>query len=407
MNPETNTELIQEKPLDSAELLVNQAEGINNFRADVRKARMGNLAVALGAVLEQRNVESEEELTNIVFSLETVNYVREAPRLVDQVSDSSRENFLRYEKSNGGLLKREPNLAEVKELTEHEALGQFELFLQNFIDTEKSDGGYQVELVDKAEGMLKSLTFIGEAELSEAAKGLGALWKNYLDGDSARQLCVLAQVSGSNHGAGVRKSDTFVRDRVLDTFTDEELKKYSGRLVTEMRHLKSEPHDTKVVMIDDWAISGSELRDGYATLELHCGRQFKKYKNQVEINLITACKDKVENGLAIYPFRPEQGAIPVKAYYVAHDAPSASEDKGIHVTGAHSSVDFEFENDIARMVNRAKERAVQNGTDPEVIKMPPLTNIVRAYRYEKPRYYTDGAVITRAPSSEILLLAGR
>lgn len=61
---------------------------------------------------------------------------------------------------------------------------------------------------------------------------------------------------------------------------------------------------------------------------------------------------------------------------MAHAAESSlSTRSGAHITGFHSSVDFDFENDIGAMVAESRS---QTG----VGTMPPLTNIVRPYRYD-------------------------
>jgi len=124
-------------------------------------------------------------------------------------------------------------------------------------------------------------------------------------------------------------------------------------------------------MLDDWTISGSQLKSASASVI----SDYPKYKDRIEIQLIAATEERIQEGLEVYS-KDDQWiynatSVPVNAYFAANAAPREYAPRsGAHITGAHCAVDFDFNNDVAEMARNLN------------INMPPATNIVRPYRWK-------------------------
>jgi hypothetical protein len=172
-------------------------------------------------------------------------------------------------------------------------------------------------------------------------------------------------------------------DRVIETFSDEDREKYAGRIVRGLKDVTADPKETKVVLLDDWTISGGQLKTAYHNLAFE--PEFKKLAKSVEINLLTASKGRIINGL---PTR-ERGMpnIPVRAYYQSHHSDNSRTPQEGRVSGSHSSVDYDFEIDINDMLTEMNTVSEANGQPAEL--MPPPTNIVRTYSYSPAKFVLD------------------
>jgi hypothetical protein len=320
-----------------------------------------------------------ETASKAVELLETQNFVAEAPKFADQLTDETRTNTFTYVKTGLAKWNDDPTKYEQQvTLTEHDGLVQ----LAEFLDTAAAElpNGSQ-RLIEQAKGIRENLTFIGSKEYQEAAAGLAELWKAHLDSDSALQLCVPTKIS---ERGGKRKSDIHLFENILSTFSDTELEQYSGRILTDMKDITEAPDHTKIILLDDWSISGTQAREAYH--DMQADPRFAEYRNSLEINLLVSSQDRLENGLKTNMWDPNSAVIPVKAYFKAHDAAATStREHKAHVTGIHSSVDFDFEQNIGDMVTALRHTAFQKtGTNVVDINMPPVTNIVREYRHAKP-----------------------
>ena len=320
-----------------------------------------------------------ETASKTVELLETQNFVAEAPKFADQLTDESRTNKFTYVKTGIAKWNEDPKKFEQQvTLTEHEGLVQ----LAEFLDTAAAELPDTAErLIEQAKGIRENLTFIGSKEYQEAAAGLAKLWKAHLDSDPALQLCIPAKIS---ERGGKRKSDVHLFENILSTFSDEELKQYSGRILTNIKDITEAPDHTKIILLDDWSISGSQAREAYS--DMSADPKFSEYRKSLEVNLLVSSQDRLENGLRTQIWDSNSFAVPVKAYFKAHDAASTStREHKAHVTGIHSSVDFDFEQMIGDMVTALRHDAFQKtGTDVAEINMPPVTNVVREYRHAKP-----------------------
>lgn len=313
---------------------------------------------------------------------ETQGFVRPSIDLADQILDVSRTNVLttgRYETplvSNLGIEKKESSK------TEQEAL----IGLHEFLKT----AGQNPDVVGEentaiAASMVDSLAFIGKEELDEASAGFAEYFKKQLDDDENLQIITYVgfQSGGVARDGKSRKSDGYILEKVVAHFSDDEIQRYGDRFTTDIQDA-SDAYRTKVVMLDDWAVSGTQLRQADSDLRYSLE---KDRIDETEACLVVASEDRIKNGLTTYGDKP----LKIKAYFkskdpkVKSDMASALTVEGDsypgYVTGAHSSSDFNFDRRIAHMVASATEAKEAGVEVPEVLlSMPGGTMIDRPYR---------------------------
>lgn len=260
------------------------------------------------------------------------------------------------------------------DLTESEVLRQLDTFLSGI----SALGDLNMSLVADAWYMRENLTFIGEKEYKEAAAGIAASWMTSLEADNdlqiyavAGEIAKLKNMSDKVVYKNQIKSDEYLLDNILANFTEGDWEKYGDRIIVDRDDIAKIPKEhLRVVLLDDWTISGLQLSIVYSSLS----RQYPELKDSIEAQLIVANEQRIKHGLEVDWLRDSEN-IPVKAYFLAHDSMEA--EQGVHITGYHSAVDFDFEITIKNMVNVARGLLGADGKD---IHMPPGTNIVRPYR---------------------------
>ena len=310
--------------------------------------------------------------------LELDRVVKVAPRLLEQIHESGRSNKVQYIAGATYALHTNTSHDDYRpsrsSMTEQKALQSLDHFLEGVVS--RSKGTWTGET---AASMRENLTFIGEKEYHEAVAGIAEYWKSQLNKNESLQiLAVAGEIAKSGNyknadGESQIKSDDFLLDHILSHFSEEDLEKYEGRLIIDARDITAtEAADLKVVLLDDWTISGSQLTEARNEFIY----QHPHLANSVEIQLIAGTEDRIKHGLRGYDDEGNITSTPIRSYFMAHAAESSlSTRSGAHITGFHSSVDFDFENDIGAMVAESRS---QTG----VGTMPPLTNIVRPYRYD-------------------------
>lgn len=332
---------------------IDRAEAEQKLLHEAREAALApsgiqGLARVLG--LEVEWVGSNADLDAAALLAER-HYVKEAPRLSDIVDDESRVMPFRYFVNYGNYAN----------MTEHDGLKQLDYFLDEFIDvtlTANPDPRMPLkaqniqDLRAQALSIRENLTFIGWPEYHEATKGIGARWKEFLDSDPDTQLCIIAEVGGFERYKifDDRKSDDVVREDVLLTFSDAELEHYGDRIVGSLDDISHPSDKTRIVMVDDWTISGRQMRELHKKVIMAhpVGREVAS-RGGVEINLITASDERIRQGLQLNPHKPKRGALPIYAYYKSHEAPAARYEGGSHVTGQHSAVNYDFYDTLVEM----------------------------------------------------------
>lgn len=328
--------------------------------------------------------ESDDVLDDrdIVASLEQYGVVKKPPKFIEQIVDESRDTAFSYvtpfsRPSPGRMNGIIPALA--GKTTENAGLRELHGMLNSFIGLKKSrvDGSTNkysktAELVGQASEMLENLTFIGQKEYSEAVRGLGLSWKAYLDADPGRQICLVTEMNKLDRYRGVRKSDTYMKDRILASFTDEELSRYSGRIVDNLDDLQADPQNARVIMIDDWTISGKGIRDTYQ-MKMKSDPKFREMAEagRVEINLLVSSEYQIKNGFHINPEDPKSKSLTVRSYYLSHADYDPKIASNAYITGLHCSVNYGFGEPVIGIAKLSK------GTR----RTPPmLTRIKPAYR---------------------------
>lgn len=308
--------------------------------------------------LDRHAQPSDEEIWQ---QFEREHCVKAAPILEEQAAQQTRTNeitYLELAHTVGTHTDNDTYLYDHRHTTEHEALATYVSMLKS-VNARRS----------QAQDMIDNLTFIGEAEYAEAVRGIATYWKHLLDSQPDLQLFVL---KGAISSKGRVKSDEYMFDRIVSHFSDEELARYKNRLIIRDSDIAQDnPEHLRVVLLDDWTISGSQLR--YAAHEFL--KQHPDSQACMEVCLIAASKERIALGLEEirgiqkgYSVEADI-SLPLKAYFMAHHARyTDSSARGVHITGAHSAVDYGFEEELDRIYGGSGKT------------MPPLANIVRPYR---------------------------
>jgi len=241
----------------------------------------------------------------VVERLESQGFAREAPRFTDQANDKTRDAAFRSTRSPS------------TRMTEYEGLNELARALLP-----------KVRKGDRlAKAFYEHLTFVGAREYDQSVKGLAAYWKSYLDADPANKLCIGALITGSEYtrNPNAIKSDVYVLDRILRQLfpTDEDYKKYSDRFfINDLSKidLDDEAH-YKMIFVDDQMLSGNQM--GWSMGRMIADDKWPKLKehmDRVEINLLVASHNQLQNGLRL-PGLSESGedeTIKIKGFIRAN-----------------------------------------------------------------------------------------
>jgi hypothetical protein len=359
-------------------------EGLDQPTESLRHEHLGAVAELVGdfavyQALAQKVQEDREAVrqsterikemraTEAVPKIETNGYAETAPRFEEQARDTSRSRVFMFNRLPMGV---DPEGWEQETMTESQGLKELSGFLDGYIeknDTEWSNAKGTI----LAEDMRENITFIGEREHSEAVRGLAATWKAYLRENPERMICVLTGSSESKKYPGQIKSDAHLRDEILKTFSEEELEEFSGRIVADIVDIRGrKPTDTRLILLDDWTISGQQIRRIYR--ELEHDPYFTPFRKSLEVNLVVASEERLEQGLQIYPEDPSSGSIKVKSYFKSHPGKGAKSDNKSYVSGLHSSVNYDFEDLLEDMI-------YEETAEGEAPKILALASIVRSY----------------------------
>lgn len=325
------------------------------------------------------DIEADLSQSEVARRMEVDRSVKSAPRFETQRRDLSRTNLITYlggQFDVRGAQTAAPEFtSERRVISEHEGLMQLYAFLSSVATSEYLPLG----MMNTADAMLKNLTFIGEKEYQEAAEGIATYWKSALNANSQLQiLAATGEIAGSNdkyiddQGRAQVKSDDYLLEAVLAHFTDDELELYAGRLIHDGADIvATQSENLKVVLLDDWTISGSQLMEARDAFMRRC----PGLAVSLEVQLLVADERRLAQGIGGNGVG--EPATTVRAYYIAHHS-AVNGEKETYMTGSHSSVDYGFEHAIRLMVT-ASQRRRGAASEPRVT-MPPLTNIVRPYR---------------------------
>lgn len=270
--------------------------------------------------------------------------MQSAPLFSDQIQDKARTAPVFYGRG--------------RVQAEYNALQELWQFLEQITKHPMVGSSTQRE----AEHMMERLTFIGQPEYDRAVSAIAGQWKGWME--EGEQVCVItghiapgdADYWDSRTQAPEVKSDEYTLERVLWHFSDEELSRYvkSGLLLFDPRHLdmRQPAAERRVVLLDDWIISGRQMRRVYNTVTSRA----PWLAGELFMQCIAASPRYIREGLGVgndgrfyETFGVEGGSVslPIRPYFAAHPSSGGYYGHAI-ITGAHSSVDYGFQERIDR-----------------------------------------------------------
>lgn len=336
-----------------------------------------NVQVDLLSVSEILNLADAEErliCDDVIERLSREGSVKKAPFIENQAIDKDRNNLLKYIVSDrrvyGASTPEEDSCEKIIVKTEQDSLKKLCGFLKT-VSSSESEVGKQ------ASKMLESISFIGNKEFNEASAAMAVYWMSELDNNEELKIAVVSGAVAESGGyvnyddSAQIKSDEFFLENILSFFSDDDILKYRDRLMIGYDNsVDVDPSNLKVIFLDDWVISGSQL--SHAIVDFI--DTYPDLNNSIEVHLAIADEQRIKEGLSGIDSSGNQIITPVKAYYTAHDSPYGRRCRS-HITGFHSSTDYDFEDHIALFLHFLEQE--YNYKD---LTMPPLTNIVRPYR---------------------------
>jgi hypothetical protein len=134
--------------------------------------------------------------------------------------------------------------------------------------------------------------------MDEATAGIAEYLKRYLDenlnGKVLMQI-IESQARASGNGYS-EKSAGFVLNKVLSHFTDKDMKLYSHRIAFDSNDINPDD-DVKTVLLDDWSISGTQMRQLYNNLSSFGKGDSSNITKDAEILCVVATDSQIADGL--------------------------------------------------------------------------------------------------------------
>jgi hypothetical protein len=208
----------------------------------------------------------------------------------------------------------------------------------HFINTYLQNGT-NPSLREEAEIMLESLAFVGKTELDKACEAIGSDWLTYLEEDPSRQILVVPGLSQKNDQI---KSDAFILEKVLAHIGEDAV---GERIVGDIAQLRADPDNVRVVILDDWILTGKQLSAVCASFARNTAHD--RYIEKMEIDLVIGTPNMLING-----FQPTHlggevmetftHPLPVKARWVTQVSDHSGLENIAYLTGFHSMADYGF-----------------------------------------------------------------
>lgn len=365
---------------------VMRAQNTNDSRVARRKLEEQYFTEGSYSInVYEASAEIPEAELMAAFELE--HCAKRLPTLREQAVDNSRTNMISQGAGSMSHSSDANQRETLRVMTEVSAINDYITTVTSLIDKLAVDDTEKTKIRKR---LVDELSFVGEKEYEEAVSSIAKYWKILMRKDKLLQINI--QKGAISNGYGI-KSDEYMLDRILAHFNDDDLNEFRGRLlINDLDSLKGDPEHVRIVFLDDWTISGSQLRS--ATTDFI--QRYPDLAGRLEIQLIASVDERVGLGLEGVQqttklkknIRINETPIIVRSYYLAHGHSQLGQDpnlfdnlrsnsaRGVSITGAHSSVDFGFELLIEAMFP-------SNHDD----HMPPLTNIQRPYRL--PGYRTE------------------
>ena len=250
--------------------------------------------------------------------------------------------------------------------TEREALDNYDNYLTEAtaaLESDPSDSGKPY--LQDLHRLREKTTFLGQEEYDKAIKGIPAMWAEYLKQSPDHTLNIF---NVEQSGSIKTKSYSVVTEAAISAFlANEDNAEIADRLHVKPDEWVDGPH-ARLVIMDDWVIRGTTIKmQSREATKAANGVGLPGLADKIEAHVLLS---RAEHDTEIVQ-NTEYGQIKaVRAYY---ETEGAEFDYNEPITGAHSSVDFNFDLEF-----NAIDRYLQkNG---HALERPLLTDLQRPYQ---------------------------
>lgn len=287
--------------------------------------------------------------------------------IYDSLSDE--KNILVYSDANSIIRKGN----KYKRFSEQELFDDLLDFCTRCRDMPAEDGpdpyGYN-RAIRNIDTFLDSMTYLSKEMYTEAVKGLAAHHSEWLSQNPQNRLLFVIPDSRKQKSQNMVTSDTA---RQIDQSVSERVTVASNSDLTATM-LDS---DTKVILCDDWAVSGNHIANDLGSLFQRLDAQgIGAHELTVEVNLLVARSDQVKEGIGavdrLKEYFPEyMMKEPTMVSYFEAPVTYGSTTP----TGSHSAADYGFATTLDSMLTIAQRHGVAD-------RMPYIGVIIPEYSYD-------------------------
>lgn len=287
----------------------------------------------------------------------------EAPSFSDQLKEvlidpEARTNIIQ---SSAQSILDERTMRSRLTFTEREGLQDLDTFLHTALEVGRESADEKLSAM--AQQFKDRVRFLGHKEFETACDGIAKAWLEYV-AQSPRHVINLYSEPDE------RKSHSAVYARIVERF--KELSEGS-RLTERLREDSDtwqEGDYSKLIVVDDWLISGITMNNQIAkaaAVAKHAGKE--GLVQQLEAQVLLMGHGQAE---AKHVIGWAGGKMPyvLRGYFETTDPILQYE---VSVSGAHSSVDYGFETVLATMRSKMNKHGRK-------VPLPLLTHVGRAYR---------------------------
>ncbi len=239
------------------------------------------------------------------------------------------------------------------------------------LPTEESDRAYGYDsAINGIDDFLTSMTYVSKELYAEAVHGLAGRHERWLADNPQKSLLFVIPNSRS------LKSQAKVTTDIASSVSSETRERVHVVMTGDLSNEMIGP-DTKIVLSDDWSVSGNHVANDLGNLFQRLDAQgIDAHKLTVEVNLLVARSDQVKKGI---------GAVDrLKEYFPEYMTKEptlisyfeAPVNHGMTTpTGSHSSADYGFATNLDSMLTIAQRHGVAD-------RMPYIGVIIPEYSYE-------------------------
>lgn len=297
------------------------------------------------------------------------------PRMQPLSERLGNENFMHEVtvQNNDGL----HNVGRPYTISEEELITDYFDFLNSVKAVADNDsteqGGKMLEL---AERFAHETTYMSVEDTRTAIRGLASSQIDYLTAEDDRHLLFYLPMRSAHRSQGKLVEDMMSYMRTSAPELDERIAVFGGsEHDTDTSLAGLDATKTKVVLLDDWSVTGSQLSNEIGHVQQYLqvnGLGF--LKNDLEVNLLLSRADQIHDNFAQLEDVEEtfglSDRIPVRTYFTSRAV-------GVHAgptpSGGHSTVDYGFKSRIEEMF-----QYVSKQTNDHDLQLPHMACVVRA-----------------------------